>query len=76
MKRFFGFIMSIVVVLTMAFSTPVFAAENSTTDVRPKVDSVANGAISGYGSVWHNASDSTTGDFLTYNIYLRVASIV
>ena len=67
MKKSLGIILSLVMVFTMAFGTTAFAAENPTTDVGTEItddgETMVTGAISGYGSVWHNASDPTTGDF-------------
>lgn len=69
MKKHFGIILAFVLSLTMVFSTTAFAAENTDATSNPVIvesseDSpMLAGTLSGYGSVWHNASDPTSGNF-------------
>ncbi len=61
MKKHLSIILSLVIVLTMAFSTTAFAAEKTSTPAKNPV--ISNGAVGGYGTVWHNYGASTTGNF-------------
>lgn len=68
MKRHLSIIMALAMALTCLFGTTAFAAELDPV-VGSAVAEVSDnqikpcGSLKGYGSIWHNAGKSTTGDF-------------
>lgn len=64
MKKYIGLLLSLLLTFSMILGTgtTAFAADASTSSEESE-SVIFKGAISGYGSVWHNYGDSTTGDF-------------
>lgn len=58
MKKHLSLIFSLIIAIFMAFSSPVFATEHTLNS-----NAVLKGAINGYGSIWHNYNDATSGNF-------------
>lgn len=64
MKRHLSVLLILVMACTCLFGTTAFAAEKAQPQIVSDVDDIQpRGTLNGYGSVWHDAGSSTSGNF-------------